>query len=119
MAKMDKKDIQDLYKAIRDKYKNFNILDFGLRVEINTYKFNNNNCITPSPIVIAYTLGIFGSGKPRNIFLAGFDGYSLDDSRTKEVNNIFTNFCNKLKEINLFSITPTKYNLQTKSIYAL
>ena len=103
----------DITKNINKKY----IYDFGLNVDSNKFLFKNNYCVTPSNLVLAYSLGIFGAGNVKNIFLAGFDGYSLDDPRTIEINKIFELYLNTNKKDNILSITPSKYNIPSKSIY--
>ncbi|MFM6278818.1 MAG: hypothetical protein ACKN9K_10785, partial [Dolichospermum sp.] len=60
------------------------LLDFGLAVEVDTFRFENNYCILPTSLVIAYALAIATSGQASRIFLAGFDGYGADDLRNNE-----------------------------------
>ena len=103
----------DITKNINKK----NIYDFGLIVDKNNFLFNNNHCVAPSNLVLAYSLGIFGSGNVKNVFLAGFDGYSLDDPRSIEINKIFELYVKTNKIDNILSITPTKYKITSKSIY--
>jgi 4-hydroxy 2-oxovalerate aldolase len=106
-----------LPKEIKNKIDKNKVLNFGLKVEKNKFIFNNNNCTAPSNLVLAYALGIFGSGKVKNIFFVGFDGYILDDPRTKEINNIFEIFNRTNKKTTLLALTPSKYNIPSKSIY--
>ena len=41
---------------------------------INNIKINNNNCILPIPLTIAYAISLGFAGKAEKIYLAGFDG---------------------------------------------
>ena len=58
------------------------IKDFGITIQENTFKFEENYCVLPNALVIAYALSIATSGNASRILLAGFDGYGSDDPRT-------------------------------------
>ncbi len=102
---------------IKESLKNKNILDFGLIIQKDTFLFEENFATLPTSLVIAYTLAIATSGNAVKILLAGFDGYSADDPRNFEMDNLFKLYLSQQKACKLFSITPSKYRIPTKSIY--
>jgi len=95
------------------------ILDFGLRVQADSFEFNQKWCTTPNPLVVAYALATATSGNAKKILLAGFDGYGADDPRTKEMQELIKQYQATAQAIPLLSITKTRYSVETKSIYAL
>ena len=92
------------------------VLDFGVKIN-KQFKFNKNYCELPSSLVIAYALAIANSGQAKKIILAGFDGYELSDPRHKEMNEIFKEYSKHQKALKLISITPTNYDIYSKSIF--
>ena len=95
------------------------LFDFGIDVQPDKFNFNEFYCTVPSALVLAYTLGVAASGKASRIFLAGFDGYNSNDSRTFEVEKLFNIFQKNLNAPSLISITSTKYKIETKSVYSM
>lgn len=95
------------------------ILNFGLTVEKNTFVFNDTDAVLPNSLVISYALAIATSGQASNILLAGFDGYGAGDSRTKEMQDVLTNYQSASGALPVTSITPTSYNVPVVSVYAL
>ena len=108
-----------LPEDISSKLKNNHIFDYGIKIQANTFEFNENNCVIPSPLVIAYALAIVTRGGASRIVLAGFDGYGADDPRTKEMQELIALYRSHKDAKSLISVTPTTYNIQTQSIYAI
>ena len=109
-----------LPEKIKKKLINNTVLDYGLQITNNTLNSLDYYCNIPSPIALAYALGTLGSTDVKNILLAGFEGYQKGDERNIEIENLFKNFYEIYKNINLYSITPTNYmNIDCKSIYGL
>lgn len=106
-----------LPKSIKTKLVNKKILDFGIIINNQGFSFNKNYCESPFSLVIAYALAIANSGKAKQIFLAGFDGYNADDPRNQEMNQLLKTYKEKENSISLTSITPTRYNIFVKSIF--
>jgi 4-hydroxy 2-oxovalerate aldolase len=66
-----------------------------------------------------YAISLAAALDYRDIYLAGFVGYQ-DESRNKTMEEYFSDLSNKVKSLNLISITPTRYrNLKYRSIYTL
>jgi 4-hydroxy 2-oxovalerate aldolase len=95
------------------------ILDYGLGVQNDTFAFADEYCILPNSLVIAYALAVANSGRSQHIFLAGFDGYSADDPRYVEMQALITSYLSLDEHVKLCSITPTRYNLATQSVYGI
>ena len=97
----------------------FKIFDYGLGVQNSKNVYNENFCILTSPLVLSYALAVASSGKAKRVLLAGFDGYSADDSRRIENDLIFKAHKETDFAVDLFAVTPTLYNIDSTSIYAL
>ena len=98
--------------------KNIKKLDFGVEIKHNSFKFLKSSAIIPNSLAITYALAIANSGKAKRIFLAGFDGYDADDSRRREMDQLFILYQSLSKKIDLVSLTPTKYKVQSRSVYS-
>lgn len=86
------------------------IMDFGLKIGKNgKIKVEKNYFQFSQPLAVAYAIGTCLSGKAKNIFLAGFDGFKSNDSR-KDDTLIFLKKLKKFKKH-----TPIKFI--TKSSY--
>lgn len=103
---------------INKAFQNKNVLDFGISIQENTFRFESNYSVLPNSLVFSYALAIAASGRAARIVLAGFDGYGADDPRTSEINNLLYNFTNTPNTPPLISITPTQYKVSTSSVYA-
>lgn len=105
----------DVRAALGDKP----LLDYGLAVQAGLFAFAERHCTLPGSLVAAYALAITASGKARRVLLAGFDGYSADDPRSKEVSLLLEAFQQSSGVPPLLAVTPTRYQLPVSSIYAL
>lgn len=105
----------DVQQALTDK----EILDFGLNVKPDTFEFTNMHCTTPNSLVVSYALAIATSGKAKKIMMAGFDGYGADDPRSREMQYTLRNYREDSDALLIQAVTPTRYNIESKSIYAL
>ena len=95
------------------KIKKKNIKDFGISVDLNkSIKIKKNYCIIPNSLAISYSFAIAIAGKAQKIYLAGFDGFNIDDTKNDETQLIFNLIKKRFKKLGLYSITPTKYNLK-------
>ncbi|MBD8071096.1 aldolase catalytic domain-containing protein [Bacillus sp. PS06] len=105
---------ESIIKAFNGK----DLLDFGISIHENTFKFESNFSVLPNSLVLSYALAIATSGNALRILLAGFDGYGADDPRTSEVNNLLSQFTQVPNTPPIVSITPTQYKISTSSVYA-
>ncbi|MDT9247060.1 MAG: aldolase, partial [Limnospira sp. PMC 1249.20] len=65
------------------------------------------------------TLAVATSGEASRILLAGFDGYPGDDPRNGEMQHLLTTYEDCHQSLPLLSITLTRYNLPSRSIYGM
>lgn len=105
----------DVQQALGNK----EVLDFGINVQADTFEFANSYCTIPNSLVVPYALALATSGKANQVMLAGFDGYGADDPRSKEMQHIFRAYRNNPLALQIEAITATRYNLKSKSVYAL
>jgi 4-hydroxy 2-oxovalerate aldolase len=95
------------------------LLDYGIEIQNGCFDFNDNFCTLPIPLVAGYALAVASSGRASRILLAGFDGYSTDDSRRKEMDGLFRAYSKLLNVRSIISVTPTRYEINEISIYAI
>lgn len=103
---------------LKEELKSKEIFNFGVKINNKGFSFNKNFCEIPAPLVMAYAIAIANSGKAKQILLAGFDGYTHEDPRRKEIDQIFKDYKDKKNTISIKSITPTRYSIPVKSIYS-
>ena len=111
--------LRRLSKDVNNYLASNTLLDFGIQVIPEKFDFKANYGILPNSLVISYALAIATSGKAKKILLAGFDGYSADDPRRVEMDNLLTLYQKSKSKVPLISITPTRYKIDSVSIYAL
>jgi 4-hydroxy 2-oxovalerate aldolase len=99
-------------KNIKSRIQSKKILDFGLHVKNNEFRFEKNYVVLPDALAILYALGVCTSGESKKIFLAGLDGYTKNDPKTFQIDDLFKNYklVNNAKKI--FSLTPTNYKIK-------
>ncbi|MDO6515543.1 aldolase catalytic domain-containing protein [Neptuniibacter sp. 2_MG-2023] len=96
------------------------LLDFGVGIESNTFKFYGQYCITPSSLVMSYALAVASSGKAKSIILTGFDGYPYGDARNDEIDMVLRCFrMAKPKQTFIFATPTIHRDIVVKSIYSL
>lgn len=95
------------------------LLDFGLEVQIGVFKFSEKYAVIPTSLVIAYALAVATSGNSSRIQLAGFDGYTADDPRTSEIQQLFNLYTASASSVEFLSVTPTRYSIPVRSIYGM
>ena len=109
---------QRLSNSIRNKFKNMKKLDFGVEIKSNTFRFKKSSAIIPNTLAISYALAISNSGKAKKIYLAGFDGYDANDPKRREMDELFLLYQSLENKAEIISVTPTKYKVKSRSIYA-
>ena len=98
---------------------NKELMDFGIAITSKGFNFHTNYCELPTSLVIAYSLAIASSGLAKQIIIVGFDGYGIDDLRSKEMGQVFKDYLATPNAVPLTSITPTQYEISVKSIFGL
>jgi 4-hydroxy 2-oxovalerate aldolase len=97
--------------------KNKKLLDYGISINQKSFEFGNNFSSLPTSLVICYALAVITAGGAESILMAGFDGYEADDPRNSEMNYLLNLYASNSNAIELIAITPTRYELKSKSVY--
>jgi 4-hydroxy 2-oxovalerate aldolase len=105
----------DIQESLRGK----ELLDYGLGVQKGAFEFAADHSVLPAALVIVYALAVANSGKAAKVLLAGFDGYGADDPRSREMQELLNAYLEQDDHVKLCSITPTRYSIPSKSVYAL
>ena len=95
------------------------LLDYGLSVTANTFEFEAKASVLPTSLVICYALAAITAGGAAKIMMAGFDGYAADDPRNSEMNKLLQLYSANSAALELLSVTPTRYEIKSQSIYGL
>lgn len=104
--------------SVREALSDCQLLDYGLVVRPDRFECEAGHCVLPTSLVAAYALAIATSGGASRIMLAGFDGYSMDDPRRAELDDLF-NLYGRVHQTPFVSITPTRLEIPSVSVYAL
>ena len=98
------------------KLKKTNLKDFGLKIKEGMFKPESKSCTLPSSLAIGYGLALAVTGRAKNIFLLGFDGYHANDARQKEMNDLINLYKANKKYPKIFSLSYTTYNIPQKNL---
>jgi 4-hydroxy 2-oxovalerate aldolase len=104
---------QDILEAFTEK----ELLNFGVAINSNGFKFYETHAALPAYSVIGYALAIVTSGHAKCIYLAGFDGYAAGDIRNQEMIKLFKDYSKSLGSLPIKTLTPNQYHLPSISIY--
>ncbi len=104
---------------VRDSLASKEVLDFGLNVQADSFAFAETHCTAPTSLVVAYALAVASSGQAERVVMAGFDGYSADDPRSREMHQLLEQYQEAEGALAITAITPTRYGLHSESVYAL
>jgi len=99
-------------KKIKLKISSKKLLNFGLQVKNNTFKFEKNYAVLPNSLAITYTLGICTSGQCKKIFFAGLDGYDKISPKKFEMDQVLESYKIENKAKSIASLTPTYYKIK-------
>jgi 4-hydroxy 2-oxovalerate aldolase len=102
---------------IKSDLQNLKILDYGLKIKNNTFKIKDRGCVLSQPYALLYGLAVITAGNAKNIYLAGFEGYSPNDNRQQEINSLIDKYLKLKKNISICAITPTILPIMQRSIF--
>jgi 4-hydroxy 2-oxovalerate aldolase len=105
--------------AVREALGHRHLLDYGLTICPGSFEAGPNHCVLPNTLVLGYALAIAAAGGARRVLLSGFDGYSGDDPRRAESDSLLQLFVQYASAPPVIAITPTKYKIPSRSVYAL
>lgn len=95
------------------------LLDYGLKIQKDTFVFEKTHCILPNSQVVAYAIAIATSGRANRILLAGFDGYGAEDPRNVEMDALINLYTQQEEALPVVAITPSRYKVPKSSVYSL
>lgn len=100
-----------------DKICKIDNIDYGLRVAKGCFDVHQSYCVIPSQSSAAYALAICILGKAKRVGLVGFDGLG-DEFSDQSMQEVF-DLAVTGRSLTLFALTPTKYHLEKRSLYAI
>jgi 4-hydroxy 2-oxovalerate aldolase len=103
---------------IKDQLKGLEILDYGLTLEEGSFSIGPNGCRLQWPLAAAYALAMVTQAGALKISLVGFDGYSADDLRQEEMNDVFYKYTSLTESLAITTLTPTTYRIDQSSIFS-
>ena len=107
-----------LGSLLKDKKKGLEILDYGLTLKDNNFIINSNGCILGWSLAAAYAFAVVTQSGAKKISLVGFDGYSADDLRQEEMNDVFNMYLSIKESLEIVTLTPSTYNIKHNSLFA-
>jgi 4-hydroxy 2-oxovalerate aldolase len=105
-----------LPKDVQEELVDKEVFDFGLSVKKDRFVFDECSCTLPNSLVFSYVLSVVNSGGASKVNLVGFDGYSADDPRNREIEHVLKLY-KVFGSVPLCSLTPTRYDMANQSIY--
>ncbi len=109
--------VAQLDEGLKALLKESKIFNYNLNIGEKIF-FDKKGCTLSSPLVLGFTLCALLSSKRTKIYMAGFDGYEGNNAKNDNVNNLLGSLENVYSELELLSITPTRYNINQQSIYS-
>jgi 4-hydroxy 2-oxovalerate aldolase len=104
--------------SIQEALHDVEILDYGLRIEKESFSIAENGCVLSSPLALTYAISIATAGGATKVFLAGVDGYEPADSRQLEMVDLLHKYEKKTEAIMLEAITPTTFPVYKSSLFS-
>jgi 4-hydroxy 2-oxovalerate aldolase len=108
-----------LPKSVRDSLAGKEVFDFGLAVQPGVFEFSDCHCVLPTSLTVAYAIAAAASGRANRIYLAGFDGYSNNDPRNTEVDDLLAGFSDTGGVPEILAITPSRFSVRAVSVFSL
>tara|TARA_R110000851_G_scaffold135045_1_gene270436 strand:- start:23974 stop:25587 length:1614 start_codon:yes stop_codon:yes gene_type:complete len=102
---------------VRESLASKKVLDFGLKVKVDSFSFDASHCTLPTSLVVGYALAVATSGHANRILMAGFDGYGADDPRSREMQQLLDQYQAAEGALQMTAITSTRYGLDCESVY--
>mgnify|MGYP001161442334 CR=1 FL=1 len=102
-------------KTLGEKITNFKILNYGFEISklSSVDKFSSK---IKNNLSLEYALSILSRSNVKNVYLIGFEGFN-NIKKNNIINDIFKTYNSKYK-INFVSLTPTRYQVNTESLYS-
>jgi len=97
---------------VKELLSDIDVLDYGLKVNKNEFKIYDDGCILDAPLVLIYALSLSSVSSANKVLLTGVDGYKGNNPKQKELINGFDKFKENNANIEMYSITPTKFPIK-------
>ena len=94
---------------------NLETLSYTMILEKNEFSSSKYNCKVHSPLAFAYATSIALRSNVNKIQLVGFDGNKTSFKENIDMIETINIFMRKYKKVNLTSLTPTNFSIQTTS----
>jgi len=94
------------------------VRDVGFKVTANRFAVGQSSVDIPRQLSAAYAIAIAAAGGAKRILLAGFDGFTPDDERFAEMQQVFESFALMAGTPPITAITRTRYDIKHSSIFA-
>jgi 4-hydroxy 2-oxovalerate aldolase len=95
---------------------NVDIMDYGLKIEKDSFSAQENGCILDKPLVLMYALSLLSVSGVKKISLTGVDGYKESNLKQQEMVSLFDQFISANRDLDLCAITPSAYPVSQKLI---
>jgi 4-hydroxy 2-oxovalerate aldolase len=107
-----------LGSLIKKQLAGLEILDYGLSLEEGSFSIDPNGCRLQWPLAAAYAFALVSQAGASKISLVGFDGYTADDPRQEEMNDVFFKYTSLAESLAITTLTPTTYRIEQSSIFS-
>ena len=106
-------------ESINKKNSGINIHDYSFNITSDKKKITSkkNECFIQNDLSFEYALAILARANVKNIYLIGFEGYD-DNYENNKINEILELYKKKY-HFNIKTLTKSKYNIPSLSIYSL
>jgi 4-hydroxy 2-oxovalerate aldolase len=92
--------------------------DVGVAISDAGFSLAPTQATLPRLLSAAYALALAAQGGAKRILVAGFDGFSQDDHRFQEMDDVFAKFAQLNNAPQVVSITRTRFNIERSSMFA-
>jgi 4-hydroxy 2-oxovalerate aldolase len=92
--------------------------DFGIAAGDDTMTITASSCTSPRITAFPYALAVATAGGASEIQLTGFDGFDANDPRQAEMERLIEAYVSNASAVPLVALTPTRYTIGQRSIYA-
>jgi 4-hydroxy 2-oxovalerate aldolase len=92
--------------------------DVGVAISDAGFSLAPTQATLPRLLSAAYALALAAQGGAKRILVAGFDGFSPDDHRFQEMDDVFAKFAQLANAPQVVSITRTRFNIERSSMFA-
>jgi 4-hydroxy 2-oxovalerate aldolase len=90
----------------------------GVAINEAGFALSPTQVTLPRLLSAAYALALCAQGGAKRVLVAGFDGFSVDDHRFQEMDDVFAKFAKLANAPQVVSITRTRFNIERSSMFA-